>query len=431
MVTVRFAPSPTGFLHLGSARTAIFNWLYARHTGGKFLLRVEDTDKTRSDKKFLEEILEDLKWLGIDWDEDVIYQSQRFDMYRKEAEKILAEGKAYKEGEAIIFKVEKGREIEINDIIHGKIVFNTDEIKDQVMIKSDGSPAYNFCCAVDDALLGVTHIIRGDDHISNTPKQILLYEALGRKPAEFAHMPLMMGSDGAKLSKRHGAVAVEEYKKEGFLPEALVNYLLLLGWSPGEDSELITLSEAAKRFELKDVKDVQARFDAQKLRWLNGEYIAKKETKELFPLIKARLSLDGLDISAAGDEYLMKIIELYKIRIKTTKEFVELADYFFTEDFLFEEKGERKYLSKEANRENIKLFAEKLEALAEFKHENIEAICRRIAEENNLKAAQIIHPARMAISGKTRGAGLFETMELLGKTKVIARLKKTAAKNYA
>lgn len=428
MVTVRFAPSPTGFLHLGSARTAIFNWLYARHTGGKFLLRIEDTDKIRSEKKFLEEILEDLKWLGIDWDADLIYQSRRFDIYRKEAEKILTAGKAYKEGEAIIFKVEKGRIIEINDIIHGKIVFNTDEIKDQVMIKSDGSPAYNFCCAVDDALLGVTHIIRGDDHISNTPKQILLYEALGQKAAEFAHMPLMMGADGAKLSKRHGAVSVEEYKKEGFLPEALVNYLLLLGWSPGEDSELVTLSEAAKRFELTDVKDVQARFDARKLRWLNGEYIAKKETKELFPLIKARLALDGLDTSEVSDDHLMKIIALYKIRIKTIKEFVELADYFFTEDFVVEEKGERKYLSKEENRKNIKLFAEKLEAPVDFTHENIETICREIAEKNNLKAAQIIHPARMAISGKTRGAGLFETMELLGKEIVIDRMKKAAEK---
>ncbi|MBL7072719.1 MAG: glutamate--tRNA ligase, partial [Candidatus Omnitrophica bacterium] len=244
----------------------------------------------------------------------------------------------------------------------------------------------------------------------------------------FAHMPLMMGADGAKLSKRHGAVSVEEYKKEGFLPEALVNYLLLLGWSPGEDSELVTLSEAAKRFELTDVKDVQARFDARKLRWLNGEYIAKKETKELFPLIKARLALDGLDTSEVSDDHLMKIIALYKIRIKTIKEFVELADYFFTEDFVVEEKGERKYLSKEENRKNIKLFAEKLEAPVDFTHENIETICREIAEKNNLKAAQIIHPARMAISGKTRGAGLFETMELLGKEIVIDRMKKAAEK---
>ncbi len=429
MATVRFAPSPTGFLHLGSARTALFNWLYARHTGGKFLLRVEDTDQTRSDKKFLKEILEDLKWMGIDWDGDVVYQSQRFDIYRKEAEKILAEGKAYKEGEAIIFKVEKGRIIEINDIIHGKIVFNTDEIKDQVMIKSDGSPAYNFCCTVDDAFLNITHIVRGDDHISNTPKQILLYEALGRAVPEFAHMPLMMGADGAKLSKRHGAVSVEEYRKEGFLPEALVNYLLLLGWSPGEDKEIVTLEEALKLFELKSMRDVQSRFDAQKLRWLNGEYMAKKETKELFPLVRARLSLDGFNTSGIDDGYLMKIIDLYKIRIKTIKEFTELADYFFIEDFALEEKGERKYLSKESNRKNIELFAEKLAELDDFNPENIEEICRALAEKNNFKAAEIIHPARMAISGKTRGAGLFETMELLGKIKVIDRLKKAAKKH--
>ncbi|MGB3056963.1 MAG: glutamate--tRNA ligase family protein, partial [Candidatus Omnitrophota bacterium] len=233
MVIVRFAPSPTGYLHLGSARTALFNWLYARRTGGKFLLRIEDTDRERSDEKYLKEILEDLKWMGLDWDEEPIYQSKRFDVYREKAEKILGGGKAYREGDAIIFKVEKGRTIEVDDIIHGRITFNTDEIKDQVMIKSDGSPAYNFCCVVDDAYLNITHIIRGDDHISNTPKQILFYEAMGLEPPRFAHIPLMMGTDGAKLSKRHGGVSVEEYKDEGFLPEALANYLLLLGWSPG------------------------------------------------------------------------------------------------------------------------------------------------------------------------------------------------------
>ncbi|MGD2278826.1 MAG: glutamate--tRNA ligase family protein, partial [Candidatus Omnitrophota bacterium] len=210
MTIVRFAPSPTGFLHLGSARTAIFNWLYARSAAGKFLLRVEDTDKARSKKEYLDEILEDLKWMGLGWDAEPIHQSQRFDVYRKKAEEVLAKGKAYKEGDAIIFKVEKGRTIEVDDLIHGKITFSTDEIKDQVMIKSDGSPAYNFCCVVDDAHMEITHIIRGDDHISNTPKQILFYEAMGLEPPEFAHMPLMMGTDGAKLSKRHGGVSVGE-----------------------------------------------------------------------------------------------------------------------------------------------------------------------------------------------------------------------------
>ncbi|MCK5451628.1 MAG: glutamate--tRNA ligase [Candidatus Omnitrophica bacterium] len=423
MTVVRFAPSPTGFLHLGSARTAIVNWLYARHTGGKFLLRVEDTDQVRSDAKFLEEILEDLKWMGLDWDGEPIYQSKRFDVYKEKAESLLAEGKAYKEGDAILYKVEKGRAIEIDDEIHGKIVFNTDEIKDQVMMKSDGSPAYNFCCVVDDVELGITHTIRGDDHISNTPKQILFYEALGEKPPKFAHMPLMMGADGAKLSKRHGAVSIEEYKKDGFLPEAMANYLMLLGWSPGEGKEVISLEEAVKIFELKNMSDVQARFDDQKLRWFNAEYIKTQTTEDLYPLIKKHLDDGGI---TAEEDKIKELIELYKVRIKTTKDFVDLTRSFFTEEYPIDEKGLRKYIEKEGNKENLKIFAKELEKVEDFTPENIETVCRKIMEEKELKAAQIIHPTRMAISGRTDGAGLFEMMQVLGKEKVLERMKKTA-----
>ncbi|MEA3489641.1 MAG: glutamate--tRNA ligase [Candidatus Omnitrophota bacterium] len=426
MTVVRFAPSPTGFLHLGSARTALFNWLYARHTGGRFLLRIEDTDRARSDKKFLEEILEDMKWMGIDWDGEPIYQSQRFDVYREKARKILEEGKAYTEGDAIIFRVGEGRVIEVDDLIHGRITFNTDDIKDQVMIKSDGSPAYNFCCVVDDAYLNITHIIRGDDHISNTPKQILFYEALGLASPEFAHMPLMMGPDGAKLSKRHGAVAVEEYRKEGFLPEALVNYLLLLGWSPGEDREIISLDEAVKLFEVNEMKDVQARFDVQKLRWFNAEYITASDSEKLLPLIKEQLRSAGLDISGVTDGYIISILGLYKVRIKTLSEFPRATDYFFRDDFEIDEKAVKKYLDKEGNRRNVGVFAGRIETLEAFTHEKIEKICRGIADESDLKAAQIIHPTRVAISGKTKGAGLFEIMQILGKEKVITRMRASA-----
>jgi len=423
MVRVRFAPSPTGFLHLGSARTALFNWLYARHSGGKFLLRIEDTDKVRSDRKFLDEILEDLRWIGVDWDEEPLYQSQRFDIYREKAEELLAKGKAYKEGEAIIFKIEKGRTIEFDDMIHGKITTDTENIKDQVMIKSDGSPTYNFSCVVDDTHLEITHVLRGDDHISNTPKQILFYEALELAPPNFGHMPLILGPDGAKLSKRHGGVSVEEYKKEGFLPEALANYLILLGWYPGEDNEVITLDEAVKLFEIADMSDVQAKFDIQKLKWLNSEYIMKKRTEDLVPLIKEQLQAAGLDTSTVSNEYLSKIVDLYKIRMKTLSEFVELTDCFFKDGFAMDEEGKKKFLDKEENKESISLFADRLEGLEDFSHENIEKICREIAEERSLKAAGIIHPTRMAISGKTRGAGLFEMMELLGKEKVIKRMR--------
>jgi glutamyl-tRNA synthetase len=423
MVKVRFAPSPTGYLHLGSARTALFNWLYARHTGGKFLLRIEDTDKVRSSKEFLDEILEDLKWLGIDWDGEPLHQSQRFDVYREKAEEILAKGKAYREGEAIIFKVEKGRQLEVDDLIHGKIAVNTDDIKDQVMIKSDGSPTYNFSCVVDDTYMQITHILRGDDHISNTPKQILFYEALELTPPKFGHMPLILGQDGAKLSKRHGGVSVEEYRKEGFLPEALANYLILLGWFPGEEREVLSLAEAVKLFEISNMSDVQAKFDIQKLRWLNGEYLMKAKTENLLPLIKDQLLTAGFDVSRVTDDSLSRLVDLYKIRIKTLSELGDLADWFFKDDFAVDEEGKQKYLDKEANKDNVRIFADRLEGLEDFSHDNIEKICREIIEEKEIKAGDIIHPTRVSVSGKTKGAGLFEIMELLGKEVVLKRMR--------
>ncbi len=225
MVKVRFAPSPTGYLHIGSARTALFNWLYARHTGGKFILRIEDTDKERSKEEYLEEILGSLKWLFMNWDEEPEFQSKRFDLYKEYAEKLVSKNLAYREEPAIIFKVEKDKKISFEDMIHGTIETSTNEIKDQVLIKSDGTPTYNFACVVDDAEMNITHVIRGDDHLSNTPKQVMLYTALGFDIPPFAHIPLILSKDGGRLSKRHGATSIFEYKREGFLPEALVNYL--------------------------------------------------------------------------------------------------------------------------------------------------------------------------------------------------------------
>jgi glutamyl-tRNA synthetase len=424
MVTVRFAPSPTGFLHLGSARTALFNWLYARHTGGKFLLRVEDTDKTRSEKRFLDEILDDLKWMGLDWDAEPVFQSERFDIYRKRAESLLSEGKAFREGDAIIFNVEKGRQIEIDDIIHGKITFSTDEIKPQVMIKSDGSPAYNFCCVVDDAELGITHIIRGDDHLSNTPKQVLFYEALGLVLPKFAHIPLMMGQDGSKLSKRHGAVSVEEYRKEGFLPEALTNYLTLLGWNPGDDREILSREETVKIFALEDMSDVQAKFDTAKLKWINSEYIKVRSAEELLPLVKKVFESSDCALDGVPEEKTLKIIELYKVRVKTLSEFPALTGCFFKDDYVIEEKGARKYLEVPAMVENVKIFADKIRATEDFTAAELERLCREMAEEKGIKAGEIIHPTRMAVSGTTQGAGLFEMMEIMGREKVLERMAK-------
>ena len=426
-VVVRFAHSPTGYLHLGSARTALFNWLAARHSGGRFLLRIEDTDRTRSEDRFLEEILEDLRWLGLDWDVEPIFQSRRFDVYREKAEGLVAEGKAYREGQAILYRVAPGRSVAYEDMIHGRIEVATEAIKDQVMVKSYGSPAYNFACVVDDVELGVTHILRGDDHISNTPKQVLFYEALGLPQPRFGHMPLIMGPDGAKLSKRHGGVSVTEYKNEGFLPEALANYLILLGWTPPGGVEVLTLEEAARIFDISAMNDVQAKFDLQKLKWMNGEYIMKRPTADLVPRIRGQMIRDGFDLSGVGDEYLGRVVELYKIRVKTFREFGQLADAFFKDDFAVDEEGLRKHLATAESRARLAELADRLALVEPFTHDLIEATCRDMAAAGGLKAADLIHPARLAVSGKTKGAGLFEVMELLGKEAVLKRLRGRAA----
>ena len=390
---------------------------------GKLVLRIEDTDKERSKKEFLDEILEDLKWLGIDWDEGPFFQSKKISVYKNYATKLLDKKLAYKEGEAIIFKVEKSRVIKVKDIVHGEIVFNTDEIKDQVLIKSNGLPTYNFACCVDDHEMHITHIIRGDDHISNTPKQLLFYEALGLEPPRFAHMPLMMGKDGAKLSKRHGAVAVFEYKKEGFLPEALSNYLILLGWSPGENRELIDLEEAIKLFNIEDLGNVQARFDIDKLRWINGEYIKKKDTKVLANLLKITNRING----KPDKNYLERVVDLYKTRFHTLNEFTDLTESFFKDNFLVDEEAQKKYdkyLEDSKTKNAFSEFVENLKKLEKFDKENIEKLCRSLAKKHDIKPAAIIHPTRIAISGKTVGAGLFEMMELLGKKNVTKRIEK-------
>jgi glutamyl-tRNA synthetase len=294
------------------------------------------------------------------------------------------------------------------------------------MIKSDGSPVYNFCCVIDDAHLGISHIIRGDDHLSNTPKQVLFYEALGLNVPRFGHMPLIMGPDSAKLSKRHGGVAVDEYRREGFLPDALVNYLLLLGWSPGGDREIISLDEAVRAFNIDDMKGVQAKFDIQKLRWMNGEYIAAKGAEELLPAIKEQLASAGKTVNVS-DAKLAEIIGLYKVRMKTLSEFVPATDYFFSDSYSVDEKAVEKYLKADGAGDILRQFSAALAKISDFTASSIEMECRQIADAKRLKAGEIIHPTRVAISGKTQGAGLFEIMETLGRDKVLERLRKAAA----
>jgi glutamyl-tRNA synthetase len=348
MIKVRFAPSPTGYLHIGGARTALFNWMYARAQAGKFVLRIEDTDRQRSRQEFVDEILESMRWLGLEWDE-LYYQSERFDVYRQSARALLEQGKAYKDGEAVILRIPQ-QQVKIEDLIRGEIAFDTVTIKDQVLMKSDGSPTYSFACVVDDAALAITHVIRGEDHISNTPKQIMIYQALGLKAPKFAHLPLIMGDEG-RLSKRTGAVAVSDYKKEGFLPEAIVNYLMLLGWSPGGNQEKIDLASAVKKFSIKKINKAAAVFSMDKLKWLNGQYIKEMPAGRLTDLIIPFLKEKGYVSADFDRERLEKIVELFKVRMSTLTDFLEWADFVFVDQLTVGDEARQQHLSRDRSRE--------------------------------------------------------------------------------
>jgi glutamyl-tRNA synthetase len=424
MIKVRFAPSPTGNLHIGGGRTALFNWLYARATGGKFVLRIEDTDQLRSKAEFVDEILNSLTWLGFNWDE-IDYQSKRLSLYRQYAQKLLTQGKAYTEkiegkGEAVIFKVTP-QMIKISDLIRGAIEFDSATIKDQVLIKSDGSPTYNFACVVDDALMGITHVIRGDDHISNTPKQIILYEAMGFGLPFFAHLPLIMGTEGGRLSKRTGATAISDYRAMGYLPEALVNYLLLLSWSPGDNREIIDLKEAVKLFDIKQVNKTSAMFDLKKLDWLNNQYIMKADAsllaEELFPLLAQKGFVDD----NFDRNYLISLVKLFQPRLVHTYDFCEQAEYFFVKEITFDEAAKTKFLGNDLSRE-FALFRERLGKLADFSVASIEECFRGLVKDLGLEVKQLIHPVRVALTGRTTGPGLFEVIYFLGLERTRERL---------
>ncbi len=427
MPITRFAPSPTGFLHIGGARTCLFNWLYARNTGGKFILRIEDTDIKRSEQKYLDEILDSLKWLGMDWDE-LYHQAERFPVYLEYAEKLLKDGLAYREDQAIIFRVPENRDVTIHDLIHDKIVVNTETIKDQVLIKSDGSPAYNFCCAVDDALMGVTHVIRGDDHISNTPKQVLLYEALGFNLPKFAHIPMILGEDKARLSKRHGATAISEYRRQGYLPEALVNYLALLGWNPGNNRELFSRDHLVKQFSMKRVNNTAAIFDVNKLNWINGQYIKTIEPEKLTDFIEPLLKEEGYIKEGVDRNWLTGLISLYKTRLNTLQDFSRLAGFFFNDQARHDEEAVAKFLNTREAAENLDLLREKIKDVELFTAGEIEKNVRELVEQREIPAGQLIHPARVALTGGTVSPGIFEVMEFLGKDKCLIRMEDSAKK---
>ncbi len=420
MVRVRFAPSPTGFLHIGGARTALFNWMYARAQGGKFILRIEDTDQVRSKQEYLDEILDSMQWLGLPWDE-FYKQSDRFDIYRQHAQKLLDEGKAYKDGEAVILKVPE-KQIKMYDLIRDEIAVDSKEIKDQVLMKSDGSPTYSFACVVDDALMEISCVIRGEDHISNTPKQILIYEALGFKIPKFAHLPLILDPEGGRMSKRAGATAVTEYRTMGYLSEAIVNYLMLLGWSPGNNQEVVTMPTALKNFSIKKINKAGAAFSMDKLTWINAQYIKQMDTKKLTDFLIPVLKHAGYIEEPFDRQHLESVVHLFKSRMATLNEFLDWAGFVFSEEFFHDAEAKEKYLTPDKAKP-FAMLSDRLSAMNDYNIKTAEEAFRGLVGELGIPAGDLVHPVRVALTGRPVGPGLFETMGILGKEKTVKRLR--------
>lgn len=439
-VKVRFAPSPTGFLHIGSARTALFNYLFARHEGGKFYLRIEDTDKERSKQEFLDEILSSLKWLGMDWDGELVYQSKRTDKYMKIAEELIAKGMAYREDQAIRFRVPKEGKVGFEDLLHGRIEFDLNQhgslAEDLVIFKSDGSPTYNFAVVCDDAEMGITHVIRGDDHIMNTPKQVPIYDALGYKKPIFCHIPLILGEDRSRMSKRHGATSIREYLEAGFMPEAIINYLSLLGWSPGNNQEIIDKDELIKKFDLDRVLKTGAVFGRDKLEWVNAQYVRKLSvpalTDRLLPYLEKRGygNVASPCLPAGRDRaWLERVVALFQERIFMLTQFPDLAQFFFEDKIEYSEEGKAEFLKDPRLENAFESYARLLESLDSFDVKTIEEKSRAHMKELGLSGKEFIHPCRVALTGRTVSPGFFDTVSLTGKKKAVERLR-TAAKVF-
>jgi glutamyl-tRNA synthetase len=470
MIAVRFAPSPTGYLHIGGARTAIFNWLFAKKHAGKFFLRIEDTDVQRSGEEMTQAILDSLRWLGLDWHGEPIYQSKRFEIYKDFAHRLLREGKAYRcfcspeqiaaareraveeketfkyDGRcrrlsaseiesnlaankpfAIRFAIQSGGATTFKDEVHGEVSFDNEAIGDFVILRSDGWPTYHLAVVVDDHEMGISHIIRGDDHISNTPKQVLLYNAFGWPMPVFAHVPLILGPDKTRLSKRHGATAVGEYARKGILPEALLNFLALLGWAPGDDREVLSKAELIELFDLSGIAKSNAVFDEKKLEWMNGQYIGQTTVDRLEPLVKDAFVNAGVASAAELENnrlYFHQVIDLLKSRVKLIPDFVAYGAYFFRDPEQYEEAARAKHWKDAQVGERLEKLAARLAELKNFSAPALEDAVRQLAEEMNMSAARLIHPARLALTGFGVSPGLFETMALLGQERVVARLRK-------
>ncbi len=460
-VIVRFAPSPTGYLHIGGARTALFNWLLARHTGGKFILRIEDTDQVRSTQESMDAILDSMTWLGLDWDEGPVYQTERLHLYQEHVERLLKEGKAYpcyctpEELEerrqkalrekrkpkydgtcrnlgapvpgrtpAIRFKAPGHGTTVLRDLIKGTIEFDNEELDDLVIQRSDGWPTYNFSVVVDDALMGITHVIRGDDHVNNTPRQILLYEAFGYPLPQFAHVPMILGADKARLSKRHGATSVMVYKEMGYLPQALVNYLVRLGWAHG-DQEVFSRQELIEKFSLESVGKSAAVFNTDKLLWLNGLYIRQESPETLASLLLPFLKQKGLE--SRSQSWLVEIVKALQERSKTLVEMVEAAEFFFRSDFAMEEKAAKKHLT-ESIKEPVRMLMDKMEAAPELDEKTLEEMFKEIVTAKGIKLGTLAQAVRVALTGKSVSPGIYEVLKIVGKEEALKRIRRAIEK---
>ncbi|HOA18042.1 MAG TPA: glutamate--tRNA ligase [Fervidobacterium sp.] len=450
-VRVRFAPSPTGYLHVGGARTALFNWLYARKNGGKFILRIEDTDTERSTRESEEMIMRDLKWLGLNWDEgpDVggdfgpYRQSERLDLYKTFAEKLIESGHAYfavydkedpkkvlytsvqrpSDGTAytIVFKVPKNKIISYDDMLKGTIEFSTEYMEDFIIFKSNGFPVYNYAVVIDDHTMNITHVLRGEDHISNTPKQILIYEALGWQPPKFMHIPLILGADKTPLSKRHGATAVEYFRREGYLAKALVNYLAILGWSV--DEEIFDYVEKVSSFSPEQISNKNVVFDYQKLEWVNSKHMKMLSSEQMYEQF-----LDWQRFTGNDKQVPKPVFEICKEKVNTLKQLYEFALPFIEEEYEYSDEYVEKFLKKPEARDIIQNALQEFSALDEYNIESVEATLRKIASTLQIGTNKVFQTIRGALLGKLVTPGLFESIVVLGKEKTKRRLKRTLEK---
>jgi len=433
-VRVRFAPSPTGDLHLGGVRTALYNYLHARHEGGKFVLRIEDTDQARNREDSLKTIKDGLAWCGLSWDEGPFYQSLRLDRYREMAKKLEESGRAYwkedpDKGKALYFAIDRGR-ISWKDLIHREMAFDTSADPDLVVIRSNGFPTYNFAVVIDDHDMNITRVLRADEHAPNTPKQIMLYKAFGWTPPEFGHMPLIFDPEGKKISKRDLEryramglpVTVGECQRLGYLPEAIVNFLALLGWSPGKDIELMTLEEMIKLFTVDRVGDTPARFLVDKLQWMNGQYIRKCELGRLVELCKPYLAAK-YDLAGISAETVKEAVRQQQERLKRLDEIVTLTKWVFLPDLEVDEKAVTKWLKADGGKAILEELRGGLAPMTTFEKEAIEALLKGAAEKRGLKLGKVAQPLRVAVTGSDASPPMHETLGILGKDRVMARIE--------